>query len=163
VFAVWLSGEGGSFPTKDGRLTREVLLKYFLDRAGQIEESRWGLRGTGGAALVIATGGTNPEVFDGLKLSGFDFRASLDENWGALANGVKGLGLITQIARAKDFFSASKLTAKQWQATAVVIRDAYKGTKAAALQPGVGVLAIPGAGGGVEFSSFYASGQCSVI
>ncbi len=124
-----------------------------------------GLGASIGAALIIATGGKTPQSFDGLKVGGFDFKAGLGENWGAFAEGIEGLGLAAKItSSAGSLFAKSKLSVKQWQALAVLVRNALKGAKTALSSgPAVLVMPIPLAGAALEASVYYAWGHCTVL
>lgn len=124
-----------------------------------------GLGASIGAALVIATGGKTPQSFDGLKVGGFDFKAGLGENWGAFAESIGKLGLAAKItSSAGSLFAKSKLSVKEWQTLAVVVRNGVKGTKIANSNgPAVAVMSIPLAGAALEASVYYAWGDCSVL
>ncbi|HVV95495.1 MAG TPA: hypothetical protein VHD15_18950 [Hyphomicrobiales bacterium] len=124
-----------------------------------------GLGASAGGALIIATGGKTPYSFDGLAVGGWDFKAGLGSNWGAFAKGIAGLNLGAKIAStAGGLVAKSQLSVKEWQAAAVIVRDAVKGHKLAdASGPAIAVMPIPLAGVALEASVYYAFGHCSVI
>lgn len=122
-----------------------------------------GLGGSVGVAVVVATGGVYPSAFSGLKVSGWDFQANLAGKWGDLAKGVKGLSAVKRFANAGKIVD-KMISYAEWEK----IRDLiWNGIKAGSInphseKPEVNVMAIPGAGVGLEISGYYGFGDVFV-
>lgn len=172
-FGIGIQG-GGTFAIW-GRYTKQAIL-FSLDSYDDhfwvsISETRWGLGlgGSGGAALFYAVGGKTPMAFDGLKTGGWDFQASLGEDWAAFAKALAGdfkeLGLVEQVTKAEGFFKKCNLTEQQWRRLATQIKRSttLANMRNSFLKPHITSVSIPGAGGGLELSLTHESGTSSVI
>lgn len=122
-----------------------------------------GLGGSVGVVFVMVTGARTPGAIQGLKVSGWDFQANLGGRWGDLAKGLKGMKAVSRVATAGKIIDRS-ISVAEWEK----LRDAvWNGIKALQIdtksaKPEVNVIALPGAGTGVELSGFYGWGTVFV-
>jgi hypothetical protein len=122
-----------------------------------------GLGGSVGVVVVVATGGKHPGSFNGVKVTGVDFQANLGGKWGDLAKGLKGLNAVSKFAKAGKIIDKT-ISIAEWEKVRDLIWNAIK---AGAInvnsdKPEVNVMAIPGAGVGLELSVFYGFGTVQV-
>jgi hypothetical protein len=122
-----------------------------------------GLGGSVGVVIVVATGGKHPNNFNGVKVTGVDFQANLGGKWGDLAKGLKGLNAVSKFAKAGKIIDKT-ISIAEWEKVRDLIWNAIKAgainTKSD--KPEVNVMAIPGAGIGLELSLFYGFGEVQV-
>lgn len=122
-----------------------------------------GLGASIGLVFVVATGGKQPGIFDGVKVTGFDFQANLGGKWGDLAKGLKGLSAVSKFAKAGKIIDKT-ISVAEWEKVRDLVWNSIKATAidTKAAKPEFNVMAIPGAGVGLELSAFYGWGTVQV-
>jgi hypothetical protein len=158
--------EGGMLPVV-GKDTVEACLyswDNFNDRFWlNIDGWRFGL-GLGasvGLALAVATGVDHPRELNDFTVSGGDFQANMAGKWGDVAKGLKGLRGLGKMASAAKFIDKT-MSFGEWEKTRDTIWNLYKATDIDSKKLGLNVMAIPGAGIGLEISGYYGFGTVCV-
>jgi len=122
-----------------------------------------GLGGSVGVAIVVGTGSKTPAKFNGMRVSGFDFQASLGGRWGDVAKSAKGLNAVRRIAVVGKFIDKT-ISFAEWEKIRDMVWNAIKvgqiDTKSE--KPEINVIGVPLAGGGAEVSAYYGWGHVLV-
>lgn len=120
-----------------------------------------GLGASIGAAIVVATGVDHPKELQDFPSGGFDFQLSMAGKWGDLAKAAKGLNAVRKIATGAKIIDKT-ISLAEWEKLRDLIWNGYKAMDIDARKLGVNVLAIPGAGVGLEISGYYGFGYVNV-
>jgi hypothetical protein len=120
-----------------------------------------GLGASIGVAIVVATGVDHPKELQDFPAGGFDFQAALGGKWGDLAKAAKGLNAVRKIASGAKIIDKT-ISIAEWEKMRDLIWNSYKATDIDRHKLGLNVLAIPGAGVGLEVSAYYGFGYVNV-
>jgi hypothetical protein len=158
--------EGGMLPLV-GKDTVEAYL-YSADNYNDrfwlnIDGWRFGL-GLGasiGLAFAVATGVDHPRELNDFAVGGLDFQASMAGKWGDLGKAAKELNAVRKIASAAKFIDKT-ISFGEWEKMRDLIWSLCKTAGIDTKKLGLNVMAVPGAGTGLEISGYYGFGTVSV-
>jgi hypothetical protein len=162
-----LGGQEGGTLAVVGKDTVEACvysLESYHDRFWMnIDGWRFGL-GLGasiGLAVVVATGVEHPTELKDFPVGGFDFQANLAGKWGDLAKAAKGLNAVRKFASGAKIVDKT-ISLAEWEKLRDLIWNLSKAAKIDSHKTDVNVMAIPGAGVGLEISGYYGFGSVFV-